>query len=108
MTSSAAFATLGNAQKTSINNKEIKWETCVYYVDFDHNNGKSLKYLDFDFQYYTDGGYHNFNVLTNKVSSRNPNKNKEIKELIKNGIINVIPTSGTKVYVHDKRTKLKT
>ena len=86
-----------------INKQNVEWETCCYYVDFDHNNGKSLPYLGFNFSHYTDGGFHNVYNGGIKKINRIPSKHKQLSELIKDGAINVVYNAGTKVYIYTKK-----
>ena len=96
-----------NYETIKINNKNIKWNTCCYYVDFDHNNGNSLIYLGFNFNHYTEGGYNNVYKDVTKKINRMPSKHNEIKKMIENGELNIIHNAGTKVYVFDKNKKSK-
>ena len=93
---------LTNFNEIQIGSKRVKWKTCCYYVDFDHNNGKSIHYLNFDFSHYTQAGFHNVYDGGMKKLNRMPSKHKELTELIKNGTINVVYNAGTKVYVYTR------
>ena len=94
---------LNNFDIITINNKKIKWNTCCYYVDFDHNNGKSMQHLGFEFSHYTDAGFHNVYEGGVKKINRIPSKHKQFSEMLKNGIINVVYNAGTKVYLYTKK-----
>ena len=94
---------IDNFEIITINNKKIKWNTCCYYVDFDHNNGKSVQHLGFTFSHYTEAGYHNVYNGGMKKINRIPSKHKELTELRKNGILHIVYNAGTKVYTYTKK-----
>ena len=91
-----------NYKTIKINNENVEWKTCCYYVDFDHNNGNSLKYLGFEFSHYTRGGFHNITNDSTKKINRLPSKHKTIKELIDKKFLFTIYNAGTKVYIYTK------
>ena len=88
-----------------INNKNISWNTCCYYVDFDHNNGKSLQHLGFELSHYTKAGFHNVYCGGVKKINRIPSQHKKLSQLNKEGIIHIVYNAGTKVYVYNKKQK---
>lgn len=94
---------INNFQEITIGNKNIKWRTCCYYVDFDHNNGKSICHLGFEFSHYTQAGFHNVYDGGMKKINRIPSRHNELSDLIKKKIINVVYNAGTKVYVYTKK-----
>ena len=71
-------------------------QSCVYYVDYNYFNGQSIQYLD-NFKFIkTQPSFKNWWRIENKI------KNREIKELEKEGLVIPIYNAGTKVYVWEK------
>lgn len=93
---------IDNYNTIKINNIDVEWKTCCYYVDFDHNNGNSLKHLGFKFNHYTEAGFHNVYKDVTKKLNRIPSKHKEIKELIDRGELYTVYNAGTKVFIYEK------
>ena len=88
------------------NGREIKVDRIVFYVDFDHNSGMSMKSLGYSFVKHDKNGFHNYIVndipelgyKKGQIVQRNPSKNTEIKREYFKGNIKPIQTSGTLVY----------
>lgn len=93
---------IDNYKTIKINNIDIEWQTCCYYVDFDHNNGNSLKHLGFVFDHYTEAGFHNVYLDTTKKINRRPSKHNEIKKLVEKGELFKVYNAGTKVFIYKK------
>ena len=71
----------------------------VYYVNLNFYDGKSMIFLNNVKFIKNQKGFWNYWVKDKILKNREPNKNKEIKELIKNKEILVIGNSGTQVNV---------
>lgn len=82
--------------------KTYKPKNCVYYVDYNYFNGKSLENLPNMKFIKTQPSFKNFWVKENIVKNREPHRNKEIKELYKSGEVLQIYNAGTKVYVWER------
>lgn len=85
-----------------IGNKVIHWRTMVYYVDYDHNNGKSLPHLGFEFKKYAGPGFMNVILATGEVQQRKPQFHKEICARMEKGEIISVYNAGVKVYGYTK------
>ena len=72
----------------------------MYYVDYNYFNGNSLPYLGFKYLK-TQPSFKNYWVEQDVVKNRDPAHNKEIKDLIKQGLIIPIYNAGSKVYYID-------
>lgn len=77
-------------------------DTCVYYIDYNYFNGKSLENLPHMEFIKTQYGFKNYWVNEGKVKNREPFRHKEIKELEAQGLVYPIYNAGTKVYVWKK------
>lgn len=101
-----------------INNRYIEVKELKFYVDADHNSGKSLETLGFTFESWD--GYGFMNMWTcdyddnqglkgsaNEIFHRKPMFHKKIMELMKEHKIVSIANSGTIVYSLDKENYLK-
>ncbi len=73
--------------------------SCVYYVDYNYFNGKSIQYLD-NFKFVkAQSSFKNWWIKDNVIKNRDPSHHKEIKEFEKEGLVIPIYNAGTKVYV---------
>lgn len=101
-----------------INNRDIEVKELKFYVDADHNSGKSLETLGFTFESWD--GYGFMNMWTcdyddnqglkgsvNEIFHRKPMFHKKIMELMKEHKIVSIANAGTIVYSLDKENYLK-
>lgn len=80
---------------------KYKPKSCVYYIDYNYFNGKSILKLSDKFKYATSQpSFKNYWVAEDKVKNRDPGHNKEIRELEKQGLVVPIYNAGTKVYVY--------
>ena len=79
--------------------KTYKPSSCVYYVDYNYFNGKSLENLPKMKFIETQFSFKNYWVNERKVKNREPLRHKEIKELENQGLVYPIYNAGTKVYV---------
>ena len=82
--------------------KKYNPDNCVYYVDYNYFNGKSLKNLPQMEFIETQYSFKNYWVAERKVKNREPLRHKEIKELEEKGLVFPIYNAGTKVYVWNK------
>lgn len=77
-------------------------DNCVYYVDYNYFNGKSLENLPHMELITTQYSFKNYWVNENIVKNREPARHREIKELEAQGLVFPIYNAGTKVYVWKK------
>lgn len=82
--------------KNLIDVKQIK-----FYSDYDHNIGRSMKNLGFDFTGYSEGGFLNYWKETKTVKHRQPMKHKWVMEQMKEGKVLSIPNAGVKTYIYN-------
>lgn len=93
----------------TINKKNVEVNELKFYVDADHNDGKSLETLGFNFESWNDCGFMNMwtcdyndnNGLKgskNEIFHRKPMFHKKIMELMKEHKIVSIANAGTIVY----------
>jgi hypothetical protein len=87
-----------NHKVLEIGEKEVKYSKIVYYVDYDHGNGKSLEKMGFKFARFSAGGFMNYDIASGKISHRDPMHHGEIMKRVQAGEMIAIPNSGTKVY----------
>lgn len=86
-----------NYKSINIGRKVIKPKKLIFYVDADHNNGKSLTNNGFNFIRW-ESGFMNVNSMNCAATMRKPFKNKEINEMVKNKQVYISPTNGTMVF----------
>lgn len=79
-----------------------KPNSCVYYVDYNYFNGKSLENLPNMEYITTQFSFKNYWVDEGVVKNREPKRHKEIMQLEKQGKVFPIYNAGTKVYVWTK------
>jgi hypothetical protein len=79
--------------------KEINWNSLCFYVDYDHNDGKSLPVIGFKFLNYSGGGFMNLNVETGEAFNRKPAIHKQVMQWMRDGKVISTPLSGVKTYV---------
>lgn len=85
-----------------VGNRLVHWRNMVYYVDYDHNNGKSLPHLGFTFKKYAGPGFMNVITATGEVQHRQPHIHKEICARMSRGEIISVYNAGVKVYEYTK------
>lgn len=74
-------------------------QSCVYYVDYNYFDGKSIQYLD-NFKFIkTQPGFKNWWKNSGEIKNRDPKNHSKIKQLEQEGSIIPIYNAGTKVYV---------
>lgn len=78
-----------------------KPNSCVYYIDYNYFNGNSVEKLGL--KYVTSQpSYKNYWVEENVIKNREPQRHKEIQNLIQEGKVIPINNAGTKVYLYEK------
>ena len=92
----------------STKKESYKVDRVVFYVDADHNDGKSLETLGYDFVGWDVSGFHNYavnsidipklKVTKGQIFQRKPMIHKTIMEYMGKGDIVSIGTCGTIVY----------
>ena len=91
-----------------IGENDIKINTILFYVDYDHKQGKSMPSLGYELYNYTGFGFHNFCLKDcifgekGTMFMRKPHRHKEVMECIRNGEVVSICNAGNKVYIFDK------
>lgn len=96
---------------------DVEVNTVIFYVDYDHNDSRSLYTLGYDHITHDCGGFHNFaasdidipklKVSKGQVFQRKPAIHKKIMELMSEGKIIAIGTAGTDVFSLDRKTYLE-
>lgn len=76
----------------------------VYYVDRNYYDGSSLKFLTNTELVSEQYGFWNYFVETKDLKNRDPQHNKEIKELESLGKVLIVGNSGTSTYVWKRKT----
>ncbi len=82
--------------------KDIEWNSLCFYVDYDHNSGKSLPVLGFKFWNYSGGGFMNINLETGEAFNRKPAIHKQVMEWMREGKVISTPLAGVKTYIYCK------
>jgi len=95
------YSIVGGASKIwSYFIKEFNPESCAYYIDYNYFNGKSVANLP-GFQFISSQpSFKNWWVKEQVMKNRQPKRHKEIKELIKQGLVWEIWNAGTKTYIY--------
>lgn len=96
-----------NYPTLTIGGKERECEKIVFIVDADHNDGRSLQTLGFDFVSYKGAGFMNMYTDTGKVFHRQPMKHKEIMEQMAKGEVIAIENAGNYIYTVDRSEYIK-
>lgn len=97
------YTVVGGASKIwSYFIKKYNPDNCVYYIDYNYFNGKSLTNINNMTFIKTQPSFKNYWIREGVVKSREPSRNKEIKELIQQGLVIPIYNAGTKVYLWTK------
>ena len=91
--------------KGSKKEREVIWNKCCYFCEYDHTNGNSLPHLGFDFLEYSGPGFMNVTVETGVPFHRQPMRHKEIMQDIRDGKVYSIFNCGVKTFVYDKASK---
>ena len=86
-----------NYKQVKIANKTINVKKLIFYVDADHNNGKSLQNSGFEFIKWVPG-FMNVNSIKRTATMRKPFKNDEINKLINSNQMYISPTNGVMVF----------
>ena len=82
--------------------QDIKWDSCIFYVDQCHNTGKSLPTLGFKFIGYSGGGFMNINLETGEAFNRKPMIHKQVMQWMAEGKVVSVPLAGVKSYIFCK------
>lgn len=91
-----------NYPSLTIGDKEVEVNKICFYVDADHNDGRSLETLGFTFEKWTDSGFMNVETATGKVTHRAPMQHRQIMDRMAKGEMYSVANAGTIVYVFDK------
>ena len=97
---SKLFSHINSIPAIKCGQKEINWNSLCFYVDYDHNDGKSLPTLGFKFLNYSGGGFMNLNVETGEAFNRKPMQHKEIMKMMAEGKVVATPMAGVKTFVY--------
>lgn len=79
----------------------------VFIVDADHNDGRSLEKLGFDFVSHKGHGFMNVDTTTGEVFHRKPMQHKLIMERMAKGEIYSVANAGSIIYVMDRNEYLE-
>lgn len=90
----------------TINKKLVNVDKICFYVDADHNDGRSLKTLGFDFISWTGPGFMNVDTITKTVFHRKPMIHKQIMERMAKGEVYSVANAGTIVYMIERNKYL--
>jgi hypothetical protein len=82
--------------------KDIIWNSLCFYVDYDHNTGKSLPVIGFEFWNYSKGGFMNLNLETGEAFNRKPAIHKTVMQWMREGKVISTPLAGVKTFVFCK------
>jgi len=94
--------TIGKGGK---NERDVVWNKCCYFCEYDHTNGNSLPHLGFDFLEYSGAGFMNVTKETGVPFHRRPMHHKEVMRDIRDGKVYSVSNCGTKTYIYDKTKK---
>jgi hypothetical protein len=87
-----------NYKTLQIGPREVPVNKICFYVDADHNDGRSLEKLGFEFIEWTGAGFMNITTATGLASHRDPMNHKLIMEKMSRGEMFSIENAGTIVY----------
>lgn len=99
---SKLFNHIKNISTFKCGKNEITWNSLSFYIDYDHNNGRSLPLLGFKLLNYSGGGFININTKTGEAFNRKPTIHKQIMEMMKQGLVISTPLAGVKTFVYCK------
>lgn len=88
-----------NYPTLKIGSRDVPTNKLVFYVDADHNDGRSLETIGFEYIKWTDAGFMNVETATGKVSHRAPMEHKQIMERMSRGEMYSVENAGTIVYL---------
>ena len=89
---------LTNYPTISVNKKDVIVNTICFYVDADHNDGRSLQTLGFEYVSWQGAGFMNVEAATRTVFHRKPLLHKLIMERMAKGEVYSVSNAGTIVY----------
>jgi len=90
---------LRNFMSMRVGKRDIPVEILKFYSDYDHNIGRSMHGLGFEFVNYSCGGFMNYWLESGEVKGRQPSKHKQIMEQMSKGEVLSIPNAGVKTFV---------
>lgn len=99
---------LANYDCLTIGGRQVETNRIVYYVDADHNTGKSLNTLGFDFVEHNGPGFINMWAVDceygkqGETFMRKPSIHKTIMKYMAEGKVFSVPNAGTIIYVLDR------
>lgn len=91
-----------------IGKEDVNINTILFYVDYDHKQGKSMPSLGYELYNYTGFGFHNYCLKDcvfgekGTMFMRKPHQHKKVMECINNGEVVSVCNAGNKVYIFDK------
>uniref|UniRef100_A0A6M3JJ36 Uncharacterized protein n=1 Tax=viral metagenome TaxID=1070528 RepID=A0A6M3JJ36_9ZZZZ len=77
----------------------IKVKYLKFYSDYDHNLGRSMDKLSFEFKGYSKGGFINYWIEEDRVKQRSPMNHKWVMEQMRQGKVISIPNAGVKTFI---------
>jgi hypothetical protein len=99
---SKLFAKIKSMESIRCGKNDVAFNSLVFYVDYDHNSGNSLKTLGFKLWKYSNGGFMNINLETGEAFNRKPMMHKQIMQMMKDGKVVSTPLAGVKTFVYCK------
>lgn len=98
---------LVNYPTVEIGKKNVEVNKIVFIVDADHNDGRSLETLGFNFVSHKGAGFMNVDVETGEVFQRKPMQHKLIMEKMSKGKIYSVANAGSIIYTIERENYLK-
>lgn len=96
-----------NYPKLKIGKKNVDVNKIVFIVDADHNDGRSLETLGFEFVSHDGHGFMNVDTITGEVFQRKPMQHKLIMEKMRKGEIYSVANAGSIIYLLNRNDYLK-
>jgi len=90
-----------NHRTLKIGEREVKVEDVIFYSDYDHNEGSSMKSLAFQFVGYSGSGFMNLwyaGTPEEYIKGREPGRHKWVMEQTRLGNVISIPNAGVKIF----------
>lgn len=96
-----------NYPTLEIGKKTVNVNKIVFIVDADHNDGRSLEKLGFEFVSHRGHGFMNVDTTTGEVFHRKPMQHKLIMEKMSKGEIYSVANAGSIIYYIDRNKYLE-
>lgn len=90
-----------------IGKRDVEVNKIVFIVDADHNDGRSLETLGFEFVSHQGAGFMNVDKTTGEVFQRRPMYHKQIMEKMARGEIYSVANAGSIIYLLERKKYMK-